>query len=1162
MVLLAQILIPYKRTVRLLLLPLPLLLLLLLLLAGPPAVVSLPVAETRLRAENAPTAAFTPATNADAAPSINLGILRGASRDYLVRNWSVDHGLPVNFIADMIQSREGYLWLTTYDGIARFDGINFRIYNASNTPNIPNNRFRYVAEDASDYIWFTNDYGGVWQYRRGQSTYFTAENGFTDGIVLQKPFETEDGVIFSTSDGLFAFRDGQFRNILRRNTPSANWFKNVTYRDKLYYAATRDGLVVTDADGNARVLRTQNNASNEILEIGLLNGTVYAFNEDALYQSDSQGVLVLQTSFPELTNAYIHRIYSDAEVMILVSGVHVIVAYADGRRHRIRLPIEPGADDFGYHIDRTSEGRIYIGTIRGHYFEILGQQAVRFNPGGHFNNVVIETLFTDLCGNVWVRTNSGLYSVNEPSVRTFGSKEGLLQDNMLALFEDSRGNFWAGMRMSGINLMRLNGNIEQIERLVDTRFEFSLFLDTYAFLEREPGEIWAAVEQYGIAVFLDEQLNRVVNLGEAWRVNEIRSLAHASGGDIWAGTMGGLVLLSSDGVPKQHYTTHHGLRSDKIQFLRADAQGNLWIATAGGGVSYFDGTTFTNFQTTDGLPSNSIRAIHIDHSDPETLWFGTEGRGLTRFRNGQFSTINQPMGLFDDHIHSIIEDQTGRLWMSTNRGVFYISKDDAHEVLAGRLPKITSTVFTKDDGMRSEEANGGFQNSALLRSDGFLFYATQAGISIFQTDYSGSSRMNPIPHVEGISAGGETWYGGAPVELGAGNNDFAIRFTGFEYRSPDRIMFRYKLEGYDRDWQYAGTNREARYTNMPPGSYTFHVSTRNTDQSWGVESASIALNILPHVYEQTWFWMLMVLLFGGALYSGFEWKMMRVQRRELELEEKIRLRTADLCAEKDAVIQKQHIIEKQSQELYSANQTKDKFFTMIAHDLRSPFSGIMGILEYLHQDFENMDDETRRTMISTLLQSSENVYQLLEDLLSWAELQKGGITPNPESLDAESLVYEVLETLRPMAANKRIRLETHFQSPLTLLADRQMLQSILRNVISNAIKFSFPTKRVTIRAWTSDDYGYIAITDSGIGMSEPQVKALFLPDKATSTKGTSNETGSGLGLLICNELARVQHMNINAFSELGKGTVLTLEIPLTDQGAVDYTFVRSRSDSL
>jgi signal transduction histidine kinase len=344
-----------------------------------------------------------------------------------------------------------------------------------------------------------------------------------------------------------------------------------------------------------------------------------------------------------------------------------------------------------------------------------------------------------------------------------------------------------------------------------------------------------------------------------------------------------------------------------------------------------------------------------------------------------------------------------------------------------------------------------------------------------------------------------------------------------DFSAPENNQYAYMLENFDKDWIYSGNRSQATYTNLDPGVYLFHVKGSNNDGLWNETGSSVKITVVPPWWLTLWCKLLSGVLITLILTSLYLFRVRDLERQKTLLEKTVAIKTA---------------------ELRDLNASKDKFFSIIAHDLKNPFNTIIGFSALLNEEIDNYQPSKIREFARLINVSAVQTLKLLENLLEWAKSQNGKIPFNPTQLVVSELIEEEFLVLKEMAAEKNIELKYISSSQLYVLADKNMLKTVLRNLISNAIKFTYRNGKVEVKASVNDDMVEITVSDNGIGMSEITKAELFRIDANVSTPGTENEKGTGLGLFLCKEFVEKHGGKIWAESQWGNGSVFKFTLPL------------------
>lgn len=1057
---------------------------------------------------------------------------------YFIRTWTMDDGLPVNSVNDIQQCEAGYIWLSTYDGIVRFDGLNFKIFNTSNTPTLKNNRFFYIKKAQDGSLWFINEFTGVVRYFNGIFTHFDSSNGFTDGSVSYF-FEHDEAQYFTTTNGVFKFQNDSFTQIIRRNTVSQNHFTSglVANNGSLFFSS-HDGIVELTIDNQILIYNNPDSENNVYLDISLFNNEIFTITNNKLYlfslDGEFQEILYSNETHDILWSTSNHLILSAFSASYLIDDKFNVKSYTL-------------SDNSSNHLRRRFNISVFEDEEELHFLRLDGKWIVYNDESLHvvdieiIENLSISTIFRDKTGTLWLSSaNVGLHQLLKKHISTISSEDGLEGNNVLGIYKDSKNNIWAGTRLRGINKITPDGEFIYFR---DDANGANLN-DIYSIAETSTGEIWIANNApINISKLTNDGFVNI-HFDELLPSRVIRAISMNSDDTMWVAGNGILILYDTRTYKKLRvFSTADGVPESLIRKIVPISNSSFWAATATAGVFHFENGVFTRYTTSDGLGSNSVRGIYIDRADNETVWFATEGNGITRFKNGEMRVLNTSHGLFEDLLHNITEDHFGRLWMSTNRGIFYIYKESANRVLDGEAPFLNSIFFNNRHGMINAEANGGFQNSFIL--DGHtLYYSTQFGIAVIQTDKIDIDVQIPRVRIETISS--DSNFIDPNIEsvvFDKGTRDLMINFTAFDFVNPERITFRYKLEGYDRNWKDAGTQRSVSYTNLPPKTYTFKVKATNINHSFSDDYITASITLLPYFYQQTWFYFLSGFMVITLIVMIHKYRVRYMETKELELVKLVEKRTKDILKQKEKLVERQKTIEEQKIQLELANNTKDAFFSIIAHDLKGPIGGIHGLSKIILEEFDESEKEEIREYLNIIADSSGGTLKLLSNLLDWARIQSGRMHTNFEVLDTEKIVLNVLESQISVINHKKIQLILNLGQDLDIFADKNLMETVLRNLISNAIKFSYYGKSLSISSFEQNERVCFKIKDEGMGMSKSDIDNALRIDRSFSKRGTMNEVGSGLGLTLCINMINLMNGEIQIDSELGKGTSIIISIP-------------------
>lgn len=764
-----------------------------------------------------------------------------AVTQYVHQEWRAEQGLPQSSVQAIIQDKDGYLWLGTQEGLARFDGVRFVPYRAGQTPGMTENFVSALLEDRRGNLWVGTSGGGVFCRRCRGVTSVTTSNGLTSDQVQCLYEDVAGDIWIGTDAGLNRWRGGTLKS----------------YR-------TADGLsdgdvrsIHGDRFGNLWIATTTglNRMKNETftsfgLREGLTSPRVSAIVED------KQGVI---------------WVGCDGGGVCRMTGSHFSPVTEAG--HPWRGSVTCMAED--------RDGNLWIGTIDGGLRRLRGGTLSPARNGEVFIRSPIMSLCEDREGNLWVGTNeAGLHQLRNARFVAFGIEEGLSNDSVASIYEDRQGTMWMGTWYAGLNRMR-GGRFDNF------RTKDGLSDNT----------VWSIREDRNQNVWIgtNRGLNRLSNgrfttftTAEGLANDRVWSILERRDGGLWIGTSSGLCRGDEGGFVC--YGPEHGIPRVTVNCLHEEPDRTLWVGTEKGLITLKDGSV-TTYDRKSGLPHPAVNCLYEDGNG--VLWIGTNG-GLARLQGGKLTSFTTSDGLFDNLILAILEDDEGNLWMSCNNGIFRVRKLDLDTQAHERIRSITCVSYGTADGMRSAECNGGFQPAACKAGDGRLWFPTIKGAVVIDPRNLFRNPVRPDVGIEGIAVDGRSLDPSDRVSLPAGSANIEFHYTALSFVAPERIRFKYQLLGFDDKWVEAGARRTAYYTRIPPGQYTLRVIACNSDGVWNATGASLRLLQRPLFHQTFSFYLLCavsVLIVGFAAHGR---RVRHLRLRERTLTARVEQTIADL----------------------------------------------------------------------------------------------------------------------------------------------------------------------------------------------------------------------------------------------------------------------------
>jgi ligand-binding sensor domain-containing protein len=817
------------------------------------------------------------------APSTHVALALDSSRSFAEYGHDVwVDGLPQNSILTIIQTRDGYLWLGTYEGLVRFNGVSFTVFDKRNTPEIRSNNIRTLHEDREGTLWVGTVSGGLIRLKDGVFTTYTVDDGLADNFVWSV-FEDRDGALWvGTSAGLSRLKDGVFSTYTEGDGLSSKAVRAI--------CQDQDGTLWVGTEGGGLSYSTDPSLTRFAAYDGLAVKGVHAL------RLDGEGGLWIGTTSGVIARLVAGRVITQRQV----EGATTINALFEDKEKSLWI----GSDGGGLH--RYRDGAV-----------------TKCSNREDFSDASVKSLCEDREGSLWIGTHAGLRRVKDEKFTNLSTLNDLSQNNIRVVFEDSQGSLWIGTDGAGVNRLE-NGKV--------TVFTTKDGLPNDAvrsFCETRDGSLWIGTNGGGIARFNGGMLTRV-GTDDGLTSGKVYAMCEDREGSLWVAATGGGVDVLKDGK-FLHYSTRDGLASNNLTALYCDSQGGMWIGTYDGGVSHFVDGRFHTYTTRDGLANNSVLAFYEDGA---TMWIGT-GAGLTRFRGGSLATYTIKDGLFDDCVFAILDDGLGSLWTSSNKGVSRISKQNLDDYADRKVPTISCSVYGKADGMGSNQCNGTSQPAACKSADGRLWFSTVGGLAAIDPMNIRINTLAPPVLISEVLVDGRR-VPGSLVELDSSSNRFEFRYEGLSFLVPGKVAFKYKLEGLDEDWIEAETRRVAYYNNLPPGTYRFRVLACNNDGVWNEEGAFFDFRLPPAPWRTWWAYLLYAGMLLGVVYGGVRWRLQALRHRGRELEATVARRTSELKLAVDRAG-----VEMARAEV--ATKAKSEFLANMSHEIRTPMNAIIGL---------------------------------------------------------------------------------------------------------------------------------------------------------------------------------------------------------------------------
>ncbi|NBB76431.1 MAG: response regulator [Bacteroidetes bacterium] len=1023
------------------------------------------------------------------------------SQEYIVRNYTIEDGLPVNSVNRMVQDVDGYLYFATSDGLARFDGDEFKIFNSANTPGLASNRISdmmYVP--LFDELWLLHSTGSL--TRKSGSTFETyraEKEGELFRTVQMVP--GAGGEIWIATEGGVATFDRE-RNSFRLHEHLILQISTraVNRPDSRTLLALNDEGLVRYSDGRASVLLESTEfpiPSRSADVIHQIDGDIWIAGAGGAFRY-SENLDRIDAEFlldDESINVWSLHIYGENSILLNSNIGFYLYRSESGS-------FEPYAEPFTASTVRTD-------------LVFKGKNGENIHVGGE--NVVIDgrivlstkdiiSAFLDRAGSLWISTlYNGVYQVHKSSISNITPEEIPNFENIYPVIQASDGSIWAGSFHNGVyrltdsgyqNWSPSNSNIPDF----NARF----------LAQDSDGTIYAGFGGNGLWTYSNGSWQKREPPSQLLRSDITIQAMHRSGDLLLFGTTGRMIA-SQNGTFSVYREFRHGNPDSlrMVRVIRESPNGTLFTGSFGYGLSVISGDTLRTYTAENSdLSSNYIRDIFVESE--QTIWVATEDLGLNRVeldsdnKPVDFRQITTRDGLIHNSLHRIIKTEDDRLWISSNGGIMSILLENLNRYLEDDLPYLSVLGLYEKDGMVNREANGGVQTAGVLTDDQMIYFPNQRGLTVIDLQsYLSSQPSDPLNLlVEEVSFSDSTIImdDENSVSLPSGSRNLRIKFTAPQFTSPEKIRFRYKLEGVHSEWETANETREAVFTNIPPGRHTFLLSAYEIGSEEIVSEASAEIMIPSYFYEAAWFQALLMMGLLGLVYGGVRYRTKYLKQREKELQIRVN---------------------EQTEELRKAAKQKSRFFSGITHELKTPLSLIAGPLDdLLHNDVQ-MSDPKVAGRLHLMKRNSERLQNLVNQILDVTRLNSDALRLTHKPIDIVKYSRHIAGQFQSALDQKEIRLIID-EEPIhdKIYVDPEAWERILINLLSNAIRFSPRDSEIRLIIKDRDEEVLISVKDEGFGMKKEDSERVF--DYLYQAEGAHAAEGTGIGLYLVKGLT--EHM--------------------------------------
>jgi len=774
-----------------------------------------------------------------------------AAPNYFTRTWQVEQGLPQNKVTAVVQTRDGYLWVGTYNGLARFDGVRFTVFDEKNTRELHSRRITSLFEATDGTLWIGTESGDVSQYKDGHFSSVPLRANWDDGKIYAIAADDVGDVWLMNGAGELArARDGKVLS------PPSGTVTNVVSLTR-----GRDGTVWVNREGRVSLLKQGQLLPVELSEPGFKTYLTYI---QGIAASRDGGLWVA----------------SSGNIRKWKNGQWVAGQWVAGQS-----VADLDAAPWGYspvaNFLETSSGVLMGGTsVNGLWLvfpDSTNTPALHFSRTNGMPSDWVISLWEDREKNLWCGTGAGLVVIRPNNLETISPPDKWNGRAVLSVLPMPDGTLWAGTEGAGLYRLQ-NGSWTSFgltnyssNQGLRNNFVWSLAAD-------DAGKILAGTWGGGLFAQKDDSFDFASGLENILLPMPALLFSHDG---LWIGTTAG--VLHSQHGKLARFNEIAGEPFGDVRAIAQDKSGAMWFGTEGGGLVHLQNGSFRRFKISDGLSSDFIECLHF--AEDGALWIGTFGGGLNRLKDGQFSIVSSEQGLPNSVIGHIESDGLGYFWMSSYGGILRASEQDLNHCADGKLAEVSFLTYGINDGLPTLECSEGSQSAGGKMADGRLLFPTAKGLVAVNP---GGAKINPLPPpvwIEAMRVDDKKFADGhdaGPLKVPPGRHRIEFEYTGLSFVAPEKVRFECRLNNFENEWADVGTKRVTTYNYIPPGKYSFQVIVCNNDGVWNKTGASMKFEVLPYFWQTMWFRLL-----GGlataALAGGLAWfDTRRRMRRRLE----------------------------------------------------------------------------------------------------------------------------------------------------------------------------------------------------------------------------------------------------------------------------------------
>ncbi|GAA3611455.1 two-component regulator propeller domain-containing protein [Flavivirga amylovorans] len=1033
---------------------------------------------------------------------------------------NLEQGLSNGSVTGIVQDSIGFVWTATKNGLNRYDGKNFKVYNQENS-NLKTNDISSLLLDSKGRMWVGTIGGGIYKYDIQKDIFkdFRNESEKTPGLqsdIIHTIYEDRQGAIWlGTENGLCKFKENQQSFITYNNY---NISENTVFgtntilslfekEDGSFWVGTNGGGLFTF---NRKTETFKPFVSKQEGKTWMLPDYILAIaaleKDELLIGTYGDGLIKMNSKEGTASNFFKETPFEKVQIIRAIY-----------------------TDDIGT-LWVGTDGQGLIKVTKNHEQGTAMTQFLHNNrQKNSLSSNTIHTLFKDNMSNLWIGTARKGISIIEnfpENIQRFQSDA--YEDDafpILSIYKNNNG-LWMGLDGGGLN--RYDFTSKKVTRYAK---DADLMVGGHFIQCIKPdgdGDFWLGTFTNGLVLFnpLQGKLKQYKRTDQdPWSLpyDDVRDVVVLPSKNLWVATWGGgLSYFDRETERFKNYrydkNNPNAISSDNVISLLKDVHDELWIATYGGGLNFYNTTTqsfehfLMNADDPNSLVSNYIFAV-IEDMDRNHLWLGTK-KGLSKFdlNTRTFKNFSIGNSLNTNTIVSLEQDSQGTIWMGTKEGIFKFNpvEEDVEAVSKTNQEYHINSIFKDTSGILYFGGMEGW-----ISIDPKKETAPKAHSKMILTDFK---LFNQTVKVGTNKILEESIFLQKEVTLKHDQNVFTIDFTTLSYPFSNAIGYAIKMEGFDKEWRAIGKQGSATFTNLAAGDYTFMVKSQNRDGKWQERTAALKVEILPPFWKTWWAYtiyaVLLLLLLWGINHYTLQW------------------------AEIKNNLRNEKILREQKEKIH---QLKQHFFTNISHEIRTPLTLIMGTLNSLLKKSVNAVEQKQ---LAILKSSANRLLNLVNELLNIRKLETGNVRLQVSENDLSIFIHEIFLAFSQQAIASNIQYNyKRPETPILAWFDKAQLEKAIYNLFTNAFKFTKSNDTITVAVQQINDYIEISVKDSGLGIPEnklPHIFERFYQDE----EATASYNGFGIGLSITKDIVELHSGTIQVKSELGYGSLFTISLPM------------------